>query len=103
MRFLFPYKRQLLRPKTAVRAGLFMYDHLAKLKNIQKSKGVNLKTHIGGLDIDLKKNSSKAYEYSDLGTLDTKFCIFNAKDAELRGAAIFTRTKVTKAVRENGI
>ena len=103
LRIILPYKRILTRPKIAMRFAFYLYDHLAKLINLQKSKGINLKKHIAGLDLDLKHHSKKGYEYSDLGTLDTKFCILNCVDAESRGAHIFTRTKVTKATRKNGI
>ena len=102
-RFILPYKRAFFMPKFAVRTGLFLYDHLAKLRNLQKSKGVDLRTHKAGLDLNLKGKSKKGYEYSDLGTLDTKFCVLNAVDAKKNGADIFTRTKVLNAVRENGI
>jgi glycerol-3-phosphate dehydrogenase len=100
MRIVLPHA-PWLRPAWLIRAGLFLYDHLSPLRQIAGSEKVNLKKHLAGRSLSDKFKTG--FEYSDLGVLDTRFCLYNALDAALRGAAVHTRTRVEKAVRENGL
>ena len=99
MRFVLPYKKQL-RPPLVIRIGLFLYDNLSKLINIQGSKSISLKKHIAGLDL---KKQGIGFEYSDLGVLDSKFCLYNTLDAKQKGAELFLRKELTSAKRVGDI
>jgi glycerol-3-phosphate dehydrogenase len=100
MRFILPHA-PWLRPQWMIRAGLFLYDHLSRLQRIPGSNGVNLRKHLAGRD--LLPVYARGFEYSDLGVLDTRFCLYNALDARERGATLLTRTQVVNARRENGV
>ncbi|MFV0422960.1 glycerol-3-phosphate dehydrogenase [Oleidesulfovibrio sp.] len=100
MRIVLPHA-PWLRPAWLIRAGLFLYDHLSPLQQIAGSERVNLKKHVSGRSLVDKFKTG--FEYSDLGVLDTRFCLYNAMDASMRGASVFTRTRVEKVVRKDGV
>lgn len=100
MRLVLPHA-PWLRPAWLIRMGLFLYDHLSRLRLIGGSNAVNLKKHVAGAP--LVDKFKKAFEYSDLGVLDTRFCLYNAVDAAKHGASVMTRTRVERVVRQNGL
>lgn len=100
MRIILPHT-PTLRPAWMIRAGLFLYDHLSKLQQVAGSERVNLRKHMAGRT--LKGDYATGFEYSDLGVLDTRFCLYNAMDASRRGATVLTRTRVEKATRADGV
>ncbi|MFI3270656.1 MAG: glycerol-3-phosphate dehydrogenase [Pseudomonadota bacterium] len=100
MRIVLPHA-PWLRPAWLIRIGLFLYDHLSHLRQIAGSERINLRKHIAGRSLADKFKT--AFEYSDLGVLDTRFCLYNAIDAAQRGASVFTRSRVEKVRREDGL
>jgi len=85
------------RPAWLIRFGLFLYDHLGGRKVLPATATLNLTTAPEGKP--LKGKFTKAYEYSDCWVEDSRLVVLNARDAEMRGAKIMTRTKVVEAKR----
>ncbi|SMH33460.1 glycerol-3-phosphate dehydrogenase [Maritimibacter sp. HL-12] len=96
MRFVLPHHTGL-RPRWMLRAGLFLYDHLASRGGLPASRAVNLTTHPAGRL--LKSSFTSGFEYSDGWVDDSRLVVLNARDARERGAEILTRAKVTSARR----
>ena len=101
MRFVLPYQKGGIRPAWLIRLGLFLYDHIGGRKLLPATKTLDMTTDPARKP--LKAMFTKAFEYSDGWVDDARLVVLNAKDAEIRGASIFPRTKVTSARRENGI
>ena len=101
MRFVLPYQKGGIRPAWLIRLGLFLYDHIGGRKLLPATRTLDMTRDPAGKP--LKAMFSKAFEYSDGWVDDARLVVLNAKDAENRGAAIFPRTKVTTARRENGV
>ncbi|CCP04745.1 aerobic glycerol-3-phosphate dehydrogenase [Erwinia amylovora Ea644] len=97
MRFLLPH-RPHLRPAWMIRMGLFMYDHLGKRTSLPGSKSVRF-----GSDSVLKPEIVRGFEYSDCWVDDARLVVLNAQQVEKRGGEVRTRTRVTRAWRENGL
>ena len=89
------------RPAWLIRLGLFLYDHLGGRKILPGTETIGLTGTPEGAP--LQERFAKAYEYSDCWVEDSRLVILNARDAEARGAAILTRTKVTHATREGDL
>ena len=85
------------RPAWLIRLGLFIYDHLGGRNLLPKTSVVDLKHDPAGASLQPK--FKKAYEYSDCWIEDSRLVILNARDAEAKGAAIMTHTKVVRAER----
>ncbi|WP_108257821.1 glycerol-3-phosphate dehydrogenase [Mangrovicoccus ximenensis] len=85
------------RPAWLIRFGLFLYDHLGGRKILPGTRNLDLKTDEAGKP--LKDKFAKAYEYSDCWVQDSRLVVLNARDAEAKGADIWTRTKLTGAER----
>ena len=88
------------RPAWLIRLGLFMYDNLGGREILPGTKTVDLTSSPVGAPI--KGKFRRAYEYSDCWVEDSRLVVLNARDAELRGAKIMTRTKVISATRVDG-
>jgi glycerol-3-phosphate dehydrogenase len=95
LRFVLPHDAHL-RPVWVIRAGLFLYDHLARRRRLPSSKAVNLRTHPAGAALDA--HFSRGFEYSDAWVEDSRLVVLNAMDAAARGATILTRTRFAAAV-----
>jgi glycerol-3-phosphate dehydrogenase len=91
LEFLLPHSRTM-RPAWMIRAGLFLYDHLAKREFLPASRTIRIKS-----SATLKPSVKKAFCYADCWVEDSRLVILNAMDAHLRGAKIFPRTKVLSA------
>lgn len=89
------------RPAWLIRLGLFIYDHLGGRAILPGTKTLDLKGSEEALP--LQNRFAKAYEYSDCWIEDSRLVVLNARDAEVRGATIMTRTKVISATPDNGI
>ncbi|SEW12956.1 homodimeric glycerol 3-phosphate dehydrogenase (quinone) [Cognatiyoonia koreensis] len=89
------------RPAWLIRLGLFLYDNLGGRKILPGTRTL----HLPGSKVGkpLKGKFKKAYEYSDCWIEDSRLVVLNARDAELRGAKIMTRTKVKEATRKDGV
>ncbi|MBV1864930.1 MAG: glycerol-3-phosphate dehydrogenase [Rhodobacteraceae bacterium] len=96
MNIVMPWMRGR-RPAWLIRLGLFMYDNLGGRKILPATRTVDLKSDPVGAP--LKEKYAKAFEYSDCWVEDSRLVVLNARDAELRGAQIWIRTKVTRAER----
>jgi glycerol-3-phosphate dehydrogenase len=81
-----------------LRAGLFLYDWLGARKILPGARGVDLTHHVTGQP--LMRKYRYGFEYSDCWVDDARLVVLNAMDAAVRGAAIRTRTRVTRAERE---
>ncbi len=99
LRFVLPHHKGL-RPTWLLRLGLFIYDHLGGRKILPPTKTLKLGNDLTG--DPLKNDFTVGFEYSDCWVDDARLVVLNARDAELRGATINTRTKVEKATRKNG-
>jgi glycerol-3-phosphate dehydrogenase len=78
------------RPAWMIRAGMFLYDHLARRELLPGSCVVNLRRHAAG--VPLKPEFKRGFMYSDGWVDDARLVVLNAIDARERGAQIFTRT-----------
>jgi glycerol-3-phosphate dehydrogenase len=82
-----------------LRIGLFLYDWLGARKILPKSKSLDLTHHVAGQR--LLRKFRYGFEYSDCWADDSRLVVLNALDAAERGATIRTRTRVTRAERED--
>jgi glycerol-3-phosphate dehydrogenase len=98
LRFVMPHDSGQ-RPAWMIRAGLFLYDNLAKREFLPGSEGVKLQEHVAGAP--LKGDYRKGFVYSDGWVDDARLVVLNALDASERGANILTRTKCAD-VRQQG-
>ncbi|WP_375408269.1 glycerol-3-phosphate dehydrogenase [uncultured Methylobacterium sp.] len=97
--FVLPHDEGL-RPAWMLRLGLFLYDHLARLRTLPGSRSVRLRT--SALGAPLQPRLTKGFTYSDCWVEDSRLVVLNAMDARERGAVVRTRTAVESARREGG-
>jgi glycerol-3-phosphate dehydrogenase len=97
LRFVLPHDKGL-RPAWMLRVGLFLYDHLARLRTLPRSKGVDLMGSPLGAPLD--ERLTKGFVYSDCWVEDSRLVVLNAIDACARGAVVRTRTAVVSARRD---
>nr|WP_219606766.1 glycerol-3-phosphate dehydrogenase [Pectobacterium sp. CFBP8739] len=97
MRFRLPHQPHL-RPAWMIRIGLFMYDNIGKRVSLPASKGLKF-----GADSVLKPELKQGFEYSDCWVDDARLVVLNAQEVAKRGGEVRTRTKVTRARREQGV
>ncbi|MGN6084721.1 glycerol-3-phosphate dehydrogenase [Trinickia sp.] len=99
LRFVMPHMPDL-RPAWLIRAGLFLYDHLARRELLPGSRGIDLRRHPAGAP--LVDSIARGFVYSDGWVDDARLVVLNALDASERGATVLTRTKLIGAVRAGG-
>jgi glycerol-3-phosphate dehydrogenase len=99
LRFVMPHMPDL-RPAWLIRAGLFLYDHLARRELLPGSRGIVMRNHPAGAP--LVDSIKRGFVYSDGWVNDARLVVLNALDAQERGAKILTRTKLVSAVRAGG-
>ena len=97
--FCLPHEPHL-RPAWMIRAGLFLYDHIAGRKTLPGSFGVDLERSRWGAG--LKPRFRKGFVYADARVDDARLVLATAEAARRRGAHVHTRTRLTGAVRDNG-
>ena len=96
LRFVLPHHRGL-RPKWMLRAGLFLYDHLARRAILPAAATLNLRRDpVGG---PLQPKFVSGFAYSDCAVDDARLTMLNARAAADRGADIRVRTRVETATR----
>jgi glycerol-3-phosphate dehydrogenase len=97
MRFVLPHRPEM-RPRWMIRAGLFLYDNLARRKSLPASEALDLaKLPVGE---PLKQPEfARGFAYSDCWVEDSRLVLLNARDAADRGATILTRTSFEGAKR----
>ena len=98
LRFVLPHD-QHLRPAWMIRAGLFLYDHLARRRVLPGSQGVRLRKHPAGQPLDARYKWG--FVYSDCWVDDARLVILTAKDAAEHGATVLPRTRCSKLVRNS--
>ncbi|WP_295526103.1 glycerol-3-phosphate dehydrogenase [uncultured Pseudacidovorax sp.] len=96
LRFVMPHD-PAMRPAWMIRAGLFLYDHLAKREVLPGSRSVDLRRHPAGAP--LKSRYKRGFVYSDGWVDDARLVVLNALDARARGAQILTGTRCVAARR----
>ncbi|UTY59827.1 glycerol-3-phosphate dehydrogenase [Massilia sp. erpn] len=96
MRFVMPHARGQ-RPALLIRAGLMLYDALARRELLPGSRGINFSCHVAGRP--LKREFTRGFEYSDGWVDDARLVVLNARDACEKGARIMTRTTFLGARR----
>jgi glycerol-3-phosphate dehydrogenase len=99
LHFIMPHAPHL-RPAWMIRAGLFLYDHLAHREHLAASGSVDLRTHVAGAA--LKSGYQRGFVYSDGQTDDARLVVLNALDARERGAVILTRTRCERLTEHAG-
>ncbi len=99
LHFIMPHAPHL-RPAWMIRAGLFLYDHLAHRQHLAASGSVDLRTHIAGAA--LRSGYQRGFVYSDGQTDDARLVVLNGLDARERGAVILTRTRCERLTEHAG-
>jgi len=98
-RFVMPHVPGL-RPRWMIRAGLFLYDHLARRASLPGSKAIRLDAP--PYNAGLKPQLKYGFIYSDCRVDDARLVVANAMDARDRGVRVLTRTECATARREQG-
>lgn len=93
LRFTLPH-RPHLRPAWMIRAGLFLYDNLAKRVTLPRSRGVKFDN-----ETPLKAEMKKGFKYSDGWVDDARLVVLNALAAQQHGADVRTYTQCVRAER----
>ena len=91
LRFVLPHAPGS-RPRWLIRAGLLLYDALARRRVIPRSRGVDLRTDPAGRP--LRDDLAWGFAYWDCWVDDARLVVLNARAAADRGAEILTRTPV---------
>jgi glycerol-3-phosphate dehydrogenase len=84
-----------------LRAGLFLYDHLARRRAVKGSSRVNLHQDRAGRA--LADKDATAFRYWDGWVDDARLVIANLQDAVARGAQVFSRCPIVSAGRADGL
>ena len=82
-----------MRPRPLLRAGLLLYDHLARRRTLGRSAYVDLASDPSGLA--LREDLRHGFAYWDCWVDDARLVVLNAIAARDNGAEILTRTAVT--------
>ncbi|MCI0430752.1 MAG: glycerol-3-phosphate dehydrogenase [Rhodospirillales bacterium] len=90
-----------LRPRWMIRLGLFLYDHLARRKQLPASESVDFRKHPAGGA--LKPEFRHGFAYSDCRGDDSRLVIANLLGAQHHGAHVLTRHRFVSARREGRI
>jgi len=96
LRFVMPHQPDL-RPAWMIRAGLFLYDHLAKRAVLPGSTSISMRNSAVGAP--LIDTITRGFIYSDAWVDDARLVVLNAKAAADMGAHIMTRAKLVSARR----
>ena len=97
LQFVFPHD-QGQRPAWMIRAGMFLYDHLARREILPGSHAIDLRQHAAGAP--LHGRLKKGFVYSDGWVDDARLVVLNAIDAAEKGATILTRTRCVALARQ---
>lgn len=90
LRFVMPHDAGN-RPAWLIRAGLFLYDRLARREFLPGSQAIDLRAHPAGAP--LQACYTRGFVYSDGWVDDARLVVLNAVDACERGAVVLTRTR----------
>lgn len=81
-----------MRPRWMLRAGLWLYDHLARRSVLPSARSVRFST--SPLGSGLRTNIADGFTYSDCWADDARLVVLNCMSAADSGASIHTRTEV---------
>ncbi len=99
LRFVMPHEDGL-RPAWMIRAGMLLYDLLAKRELLPSSRGANLKKHAAGKP--LADRFTRGFIYSDGWVDDARLVVLNAIGAQEKGAQILTHTTCLDLQQQGG-
>ena len=88
------------RPDWLIRAGLFLYDTMARSRLLPGTRTISLEGTPEGAPLEAR--FEKAFEYSDCWVEDSRLVVLNARDAAERGADVMVRTRVASAEQVDG-
>jgi len=97
LRFVMPHEAGA-RPAWLIRAGLFLYDRLARREFLPGSQALDLRAHPAGLP--LQARFTRGFMYSDGWVDDARLVVLNALDARERGAVILTQARCAALQRQ---
>jgi glycerol-3-phosphate dehydrogenase len=97
MRFVMPHAKGQ-RSALLIRAGLWLYDLLAKRELLPASAAINLRCHSAGKP--LKPEFRCGFIYSDGWVDDARLVVLNSMDAAEKGATILTQARVQSLARK---
>jgi glycerol-3-phosphate dehydrogenase len=97
LRFVMPHAPGQ-RPALLIRAGLWLYDRLARRDLLPASAAIKLRGH--ALGQPLKPEFARGFVYSDGWVDDARLVVLNAIDAGEKGATILTQAVCTKLERQ---
>ncbi len=100
LRFVMPHDPSM-RPVWMIRAGLLLYDHLARRELLPPSRTVQLAAHPAGQP--LKPQYRRGFVYSDGWVDDARLVVLNAMDAAAHGTRVYTRTRCVQVRQEGGL
>ncbi len=100
LRFIVPHVPGM-RARPLIRAGLFLYDHLAKRRRIPSSSSLDMARDPGARP--LASRFSSGFSYWDCSVDDARLVALVARQAASRGAEIRTRTELRHAIAESGM
>jgi len=96
LRFVLPHEASM-RPAWLIRAGLLLYDHLARRALLPASQALDLRRDPAGAA--LQPHLRRGFGYWDGWVDDARLVVLNAVDAHERGARVLTRTALVGAQR----
>ena len=96
LRFVMP-QQAAMRPAWMIRAGLFLYDHLARRQWLPPSHALDLRRDIAGAA--LQPQFTRGFDYADGWVDDARLVLACAQDARERGASVLTRCACEHATR----
>ncbi|MEO3690654.1 glycerol-3-phosphate dehydrogenase [Roseateles paludis] len=96
LRFVMPHDERM-RPAWMIRAGLFLYDHLAKREWLPGTERLKLRKHPTGAPLQARLTTG--FAYSDGWVDDARLVVACAQDAVARGSRVLTRTACVDARR----
>jgi glycerol-3-phosphate dehydrogenase len=100
MRFVLPHTPGM-RPALLMRAGLFLYDHLAARKTLGRSRSIDLTRDPAGAP--LASDLMQGFVYWDCAVDDGRLVVLNAIAAREAGARVETWSAVRALAVDNGL
>ncbi len=97
--FVLPHSPEQ-RPEWMLRAGTWLYDHLARRDVVPGSSRVDLRHDRAGRT--LRPEFRTGFRYWDGWVDDARLVVANAQDVRARGGTVLPRTRVTRAAFDDG-
>ena len=93
LRFVMPHDAHL-RPQWMIRAGLFLYDNLARRRRLAASASLDLRRHPAGTPLEAR--FTRGFIYSDGWTDDARLVVLNATRRSRRAARPCSRAPAAR-------